>query len=653
MTAGGLISVGLAALAAAAVSWWAYARLEEPVSGRTGSAVLRGFALFLLLAGWWLPPLWTGADSARPTTALLVDRSLSMSLPASVGGMSRADSAALVIGEIDPSITIWFGDSARSVPDDVSEGASERADDSGSSDAASRVLPGLEAARAEGADHVVLVTDGELDDREEARPVARRLGLTVREERVAERPARLAIRAVDAPAAVEAGDTIRLVVEVAAPGESIATDSASLSVTGPDGVRSIVRFEAPTLDRTRRVPVGVVAVDGGGDTWRAYDVRLEPDADPFAPGTHHRVWIEIVPTAAGAVIVAVDPDWEPHYLLPVLARSTAGGARAWLRVGPDRWIRSGTERVPTGDDDRVRNDASRAQLLVVQGTPGGGPAWLDRLAARHPRVLWFARGSGTVPGSGLRVGGAQPGEWYPGGTVPSSPIAGFLEGLDHPALPPVSRLFDVDGFDWAPLELRRNRAGAGEPPIAAARAGDRRRVVVAAEGTWRWASRAGAARQAYRSLFAGLAGWLLEAPEGRPVELVRARLVAGDTVRWRVASGVSDLRISIADSAGAVVWIDTIATPDSSIAGPPAPAGSQTFVAEGNVAGEAFRTGRPFEVEGAERELAARPVGPALEGAGVGGGVASVGGGRAMWPFVLAALMLCGEWYWRRRIGLR
>lgn len=640
MAAAGLMPVVLAALAATAVSWWAYARLEEPVSGRAGPAVLRGAALFLLLAGWWLPPLRTGADSDRPTVALLMDRSLSMSLPASAGGMSRADSAAQVARDVDPAFTVWFGDSARVASDgDVPD------------DAASRVAPALEAARTAGAERVVLVTDGELDDREAARPVARRLGLTVREERVAEPTARLAIREVDAPPAAEAGDTIRLVVEVAATGEPMAADSASLSVTDPDGTRMIVRFEPPTPERSRRVTVGIVAATGG-DTWRAYDLRLEPDADPFGPGPRHRVWIEIVPTAAGTVIVAADPDWEPHYLLPVLARSTAGGARAWLRVGPDRWIRSGTERVPTGDDARVRRDGLRAELLVVQGTPGGGPAWLDELAARHPRVLWFARGRGTVPGSRLRVGGALPGEWYPGGPVPASPIAGFIDGLDHPALPPVSRLFEVDGHDWAPLELRRNRAGAGQPPIVAARAGDRRRAVVVAEGTWRWASRAGAARQAYRSLFAGLAGWLLEAPERRPVELERSRLVAGDTVRWRVASGVGDLRITVSDSAGAVVWSDTIAAPDSVVGGPPALPGSQRFVAEGVAAGEAFQTGRPFEVEGAERELAARRAGPVLEGAAVGDG-AAVAGGRAMWPFALAALMLCGEWYWRRRIGLR
>ena len=648
MIAGGLIPVVLAALAAAGVSWLAYARLEEPVPGRVGPALLRGLAAFLFLAGWWLPPVSGVGSSTRPTVALLIDRSLSMSLPVAVGGMSRADSATLVAREIEPQFTVWFGNSAQLAPRDDAAADRREADA-----AASRLLPALEIAREAGADSAILISDGELDDREAARAAARRLGLAVREIRTAGQTPRLAIRGVDAPEAAEAGDTIRLVVEVGATGAAMTVDSASLSVTAPDGTRTIVRFEVPAPDRTHRVAVGVVAEEGTGDAWRAYDVGLEADADPLAADVRRRVWVEIVPTAAGAVVVAFDPDWEPHYLLPVLARSAAGGARAWLRVGSDRWIRSGTESILTGDDARVRRDAAGARLLVVQGTPGQGPAWLEAVATRHPRVLWLGRGPGRVPGSDLRIGEVQPGEWYPGGDAPPSPIAGYLDGLDHPGLPPVGRLFGLDGHEWSPLELRRNRAGAGRPPIGADRSPGRRRVVVGAEGLWRWASRGGDARQAYRSLFAGLAGWLLEAPEGRPVELAQSRWSVGDSIRWRVADGVTDLRIALEDAAGEVVWADTFAAPDTTIVAPPVPPGSARFAAEGVVAGEAFRSGRPFQVEGPELELGARPVGPALDGVATAAGAPPSGGGRAMWPFVVAALTLCVEWFWRRRIGLR
>lgn len=641
--------VVLAAVAAVAVAWWSYGFLEEPVSGRIGPAVLRGAAVFLLLAGWWLPSMPFRAQDGGTVRALLVDASASMSLPASPGGMSRADSAARLASAQETDLRLAFGDSTRPLEPLDATGSGGEAP---AIDLSSRLVPALEAARAAGADSAIVVTDGELDDREAARDALRRLGLSVREVRVAQSVGRLTIRQIDAPRAVEAGDTVRLVVEVDAVGEPLESDSASLSVTGPDGTRSIVRFAAPTPDRTRRVTAKAVT-RAGDDAWQSYDIRLEADADPLAPEVRHRVWIEVVPTAAGAIIVAADPDWEPHYLLPVLRRSAAGGAQAWLRVGPDRWIRSGTDRLATGNDARVRQDASRARLLVVQGAPGDVPTWLERLADRHPRVLWLARGAGSIPGSEIRVGAPRPGEWFPGGTPPSSPIAGYLQGLDHPSLPPVGRLFAVEGYDWAALELRRNRAGAGEPPIAGDRTGGRRRVVVAAEGLWRWASRGGEPREVYRSMFAGLAGWLMEAEQRRPVELLRSRLSAGDTIRWRAAPEVDEVRLVVRDSTGDLIWADTLAAPDTLIAGPPAPEGTLRFEAEGSVGAESFRVGRPLEAVGAARELTAREPGDPLDGAVAALGSPAAAGGRAVWPFVLAALMLCGEWLWRRRIGLR
>lgn len=641
-----MIPILAAALVAVAVAWWSYGILEEPVAGRPGPAALRAGAIFLLLAGWWLPPSPFGSGEGDAVRALVLDASASMRLPSRLDGPSRADSAARVANRESADLWLAFGDSAR---------PSTGPEDSGRppADRASRLVPALEAARAAGADSAIVVTDGELDDREAARAAIRRLGLPVREVRVAEPIGRLAIRQIDAPRAVEAGDTIRFVVEVAAVGGALRSDSASLSLDAPDGTRTIVRFAPPTAGRTRRVRLSAVAGGGSGDAWRAYDVRLQSDADPLAPGLNRRAWIEVVDTAAGAVVVAVDPDWEPHYLLPVLDRSTEGGARAWLRVGADRWIRSGSDRLATGSGARVRADAERARLLVVQGTPGDGPAWLQRLAERHPRVLWLARGPGPVPGSGIRVGAPRPGEWYPGGPPPSSPIAGYLGGLDDPSLPPVSRLFALEGQDWIPLELRRNRTGAGEPPIGGDRTGDRRRIVVAAEGLWRWASRAGETREIYRSMFAGLAGWLLEAADRRPLELVTTRLPAGDTIRWRAAPEVDEVRLTVRDSTGSPIWSDTLTAPDTLIAGPPAPEGTLRFEAEGRLGSESFRVGRPFEAEGTARELAAREAGDPLDDALAASGSSAATAGRAVWPFVLAALMLCGEWFWRRRIGLR
>ena len=641
-----LIAVLLAGVAGILVAGWAYWRLEEPVRGRAGPGVLRGLSLFLILAGWFLPELPIDAPGSGITHAIIVDHSLSMSLPATVGGSSRADSVAALAASLSSEFAIEFGDSARVAGEDERQSTVDQA---------SAVVPALEMARAEGADSVTLLTDGELDDREVARDVARRLGLAIHEMRVSDSTRRLSIRTVDAPASAEAGDSIRLVIEVGSVGSEPGPDSVSLSVGTADGTRVIVDFRAPDPGRTVRVPVLVsTRLSGAGQSaWQAFDVELGPEADPIGPPVRHRTWVEVVPTAAGAVIVSLDADWEPHYLLPVLNRSVAGGARAWLRLGENQWIRSGTDRMIGADDDRVRQDAVRAQLLVVQAPPTGLPSWLAAVVGRHPRVLFLARGSGSVPGTRIRIGPRQTGEWYVGGSPPASPIAGFLQATDYPALPPASALYALTGFDWSPLEIRRNRSGAPLPPIGAQRLGSRRRAVVAVEGMWRWASRAGPSRQAYRAVFAGLASWLLEAPDRSPVLLESTRLLADEQIRWRVASGVRDLILVLRDSTGTIVWSDSLSLPDSLVTGPGASPGSIRYEARGFVAGESFRTGRPFEVVGSERELGARQVGPPLEGARTGASSLSPGADRPIWPFVMAALLLCAEWFWRRRIGLR
>lgn len=641
-----LIAVFLAGAVAVIIAVWAYGRLEEPVRGRAGPGVLRGLSLFLILAGWFLPQLPMRGIGTEATHALIVDRSLSMSLPTTVGGPSRADSITALVATFPSEFTIEFGDSAQVEGTDESRATSNQG---------SRVVPALEMARAQGADSVTLLTDGELDDRETARSVAIRLGLAVHEVRVTDETRRLRIRMIDAPASVDAGDSIRLVIEVTSAGSDPGPDSVSLSVRTADGTRVVVGFRAPDPGRTVRVPaiMSTNSSSSGLDAWQAFDVELSPEADPIGPTVRHRTWVEVVPTAAGAVIVSVDADWEPHYLLPVLNRSVAGGARAWLRLGENQWIRSGTDRMISGDDDRVRRDAARARLLVVQAPPAGLPSWLVAIMARHPRVLFLARGSGTVPGSGIRIGPRQTGEWYVSGSPPASPIAGFLQATDYPVLPPASALYALAGFDWSPLEMRRNRTGVPLPPIGAQRLGTRRRVVVAAEGMWRWASRAGASRQAYRAVFAGLASWLLEAPDRSPVLLESTQLRAGEHIRWRVANGVRDLTLTLHDSTGTVVWSNTLSLPDSLVVGPRASPGSLRYVASGMVAGESFRTGRPFEVEGSGRELGARQIGAPLEGAAMGAGARSTSAGRPIWPFALAVLLLCAEWFWRRRIGLR
>lgn len=646
--------IATAALLAGAAAWLRYAVREERVPGRTGPAVLHALALFLLLAGLRLPPL-RGVRTAAVPTAVLLDLSASMSLPARPGGdVTRLDSALARLAGMEADLVLGFGDSATTLPP-PSRGGEDP--DPAAAHRRSRLAPALRAARRAGASAVAVLTDGELEDREEARGEARRLGLAVEEVRVAAPVLRTGIREARGPARAVGGDTVPIEVELRTLGEGpAASDSVGLSVVGPDGARSAVRVARPDPGRSLRLSIGVASPPVSGDPeWRWFEVGLAPGADPLLPGARVRVPVELVPAPRGAVIVSVDPDREPGVLLPVLERASAGGARGFVRLADGRWASVGARPSPVPETE-VRRAAGTADLLVVQGGPAGLPAWLASAASTRPLLL-FARGPGAVPGGVGRVGGVRPGEWYPESPVPSSPVAGYLGGVDLSALPPVAGLHEAGGEAWAALAVSRDRRGDPLPLVVGVDAGAGRRVVVLAPGTWRWGARTGRAREVYRALFAGVAGWLQarEAREPVTVEPGPPGDPAGLVVR--TSPGVRELVVSIRDSSGTEVARDSIAEPGREIRIGVETAGDLTAVASGRLDGRSFRRITPVRRPGAAAELTGRPVGPALaERGGRSALEARSGGPRTgppIWPFALAAAMFCGEWAWRRRIGLR
>jgi hypothetical protein len=358
------------------------------------------------------------------------------------------------------------------------------------------------------------------------------------------------------------------------------------------------------------------------------------------------------------VIVSVDPDWEAGHLVPVLNRASSSGSRAYLRVAPDRWIRSGTmpEVVP---EQRVRSEAAASDLLIVQGSPGELPDWLARTAARHDRLLMLVRGPGEVPGTGLTIGELSGGDWFALLPPPASPVARVLAGLDSERLPPAFTLRSMAGTEaWPILEFRRDRRGDPVPGVVGLRTESGRRVIVLAEGTWRWSARTGPARTVYRALYGGIAAWLLEEFRPEPVTLAPGgpRVVA--PTGWELAPGISSLVLMVRDALGTEVWRDSLSEPGTTIALPPLAPGELSFQATGMLEGSSFAVERPFAIPGAVEELGGRPIGRSLT---TGSRASSEdrrmrppnGSGLPVWPFLLAAILFCVEWYLRRRLGLR
>ncbi|MCL7974868.1 MAG: hypothetical protein M8835_09980 [marine benthic group bacterium] len=648
-----------AAAAAAAAAWIRYGIREEKVPGRLVPAFLWACAVFLLLYGLRLPPIRSGPVSMSPRTVLL-DISASMDLPVAVGAGSRLDSARARAVREDADSQIQFGREAIT----ASEDASPEAFPVDVNRAGTLLAPALRAARATGADSVIVISDGEFEDREAARREAARLGLGVREIRVAGPVSRTTVREVLYPARVSAGDTIRFRVEIWSPGGEGAattqpdTDSVTVLATASDGRTASVRTERPAPGRGRFVQVDLPTPASRQETeWRRFEVRLAAGADPLDAQPARSAWIGISPTRFGPVVVSVDPDWEPAHVLPVLERASNGEARAYLRIGPDRWVRAGPDPEAVSPE-RVRADAASSDLLVVQGAPVALPSWLRTTAARHDRLLLLARGSGPVPGTDVDVGAPVEGEWFLTLPPSPSPVGAFLSGLDAGPLPPVFALRRLQGrLPGTVVEFRRDRRGDALPGVAIVTSGSRRTVIVVAEGTWRWSARTGVSRAVYRALFSGISAWLLEDVQRDPVVLAPEDGDSDSPAGWNVAAGVSDLLLVVRDSTGAEVWRHEAEFPGRRIAGPRLPGGDLSFEVSGNLDGASFTGGHPFSVARYAAEFAGRSTGRSLTiEANLGSDEESGrpgGRGPPVWPFALAALLFCGEWYLRRRLGLR
>lgn len=635
---------GSAAAGIAVGVWW-YGVREERVAGRLPAALLRAGAVTLLLAALRLPPLPARGGPGSGTLTLL-DVSRSMTLPARPGGPTRIDSARALLRSLPRTEVLLFGGEPVSV-------AAESALAHVPGAETSRLAPALVAAAARGAGRVRVVGDGEWDDPAEAAREAERLGLGVEEQRVAVPVSRVGLVALELPARAVAGDTVEATVELTAAGDGALPDSVRVVLTADEDTVAWGRAPVPSPGRRGRLTLRFLPRQPAAESeWQGYEAALAADADPFGVARGRQGWMEVAREARGAVLVALDPDWEPRFLLPALERAVAGGARAYLRVSPDRFVRVAIRPAPTRAE-AVRQDARSADLLILQGTPPQLAGWAAE-ARGAERLLLLPRGAGPLPGTPVAVEGGLAGDWYPSAPAPPSPISGYLAAVDPAALPPPGGLLELSGSGWTPLELRRDRRGAARPLLLAGGSGERRWAALAATGTWRWALREGTPRQAYRALFAALAGWLLEARRGIPVALEEEPR-AGAPLRWRVAPGVRELALSVYDSTGSVVWRDTLAGGVGRVTGPVPPPGPSRFEAEGSGPDDRFRVERPFHVHpGDEEWLPRAPVPPLATGRGGGGGERRPEPRRrAVWPFAAAVLLLCVEWAWRRRIGLR
>jgi hypothetical protein len=171
MTGTGWLLFALAAAAALGLTLGLYRRWETPGRGRTTLALLRwgGAAILLLLL--FDPDLPAGALGAAAGTQVLLDGSLSMSLPHEGGTrFSAAAGEARRLSTGRPVLV--FGSDVRVIAPDSLAGLVPDAPDS-------RLLPALQSAAEAGVRRVVVLTDGGIDDAADVARWLPRLALDV------------------------------------------------------------------------------------------------------------------------------------------------------------------------------------------------------------------------------------------------------------------------------------------------------------------------------------------------------------------------------------------------------------------------------------------------------------------------------------------
>ncbi len=472
-----------------------------------------------------------------------------------------------------------------------------------------------------------LVTDGEIDDLAELSPgLLAQAGVRVLPR---ERRPDLALTGVVGPDRVSLGDTLRLEVEVAGfdlpDRREVTVDIASgeqrwfsraVPLDGGSG-RATLEFSLPG-----QVQAGAHLL--------TVSLRDAADAEPRTDRRLHAV--TVLPTP-GIVVIAASAGWESRFFFRALADVASLPVRGYYAVERDRWVRMGdVAATAAGEVDQAVN---RADLLVRFGEL---PERLGRARARA-RWDWVAAGGGAP---------VVEGDWYlsPGGI---SPVSGAFVALPTDSFPPATGLANlVPGpRDWVGLSAALNRRGGERAAVVGRDSSGIRQVQVGVSGLWRWAFRGGESEQAYRSWVAATTSWLLGASDSttgvaRPFRAVvqQGRPVLFERLRPEAAT----VRIDLTGPEGA--RSDTLRFDGAGRAELLLPPGRYDFRLDGGGRGL-------LGVEVYSDEWLPRPVVLTDREASVAASAGREPLRDKLWIFGILIGALAGEWWWRRRSGLR
>lgn len=503
--------------------------------------------------------------------------------------------------------------------------------DSGPPDGgASRLAPALAAAAARGGP-LVVVTDGAIDDAARLPPDLRQRPRII----VLPRPPFVDafVAAVEGPGRVSARDTVRLRLTYGIAGAPTADTSpprvATLSISS--GQRRLASRQVPLPDSGTLVTQFALPAARLRTGWSALDVRITAAGDAEPRDDVRRIAIDVSPQPT-AVVFASPPGWEARFFARTLSDVARVPVQLFDEVEPGKW-RDGSTLAPVSRDilERARN---AARLVAAVGDA--------------QRLARFTRRSGIVA---WPLTGSVAGDWYVD-PPPASFLASALAGIAWDSLPPIAALREAtpEAASTTLLTARLARRGRPRPLVLLDDSAGARAVRVTGSGLWRWDFRGGASAEAYRSLVAAMADWLLGsgAPRADRVE-PRSTVVANGFPlewQWRGAGAPHTLAVALARDTGRGERVDTLrfdATGQASLRLPPG----------------AYRWRLP---DGPEHGLVVveeysdewRPAAPTLAGqpGEPSGNRTETGARDHWWWYCIAIAAFAGEWALRRRRGL-
>jgi hypothetical protein len=600
-----ILQAGLVAIAAFGLAAFTYLRLER--LGRRVWIPLVCRAIAWTALGLLLINLSCPVSGAPLRPLVLLDASLSMG--AAGGRWAEAGDSAGRWGEVR-----HFGD--------------ERpAGDTTPIRGRSLLAPALVAASASDRP-LIVVSDGEVEDvREIPRDLLARSSIRIFRR---SSPPDLAITRLTGPTRVSAGDSIPFELEVL-PLHGHPADSVSLEVVSGTVqlAQRTIRLKGAAGGRAR-IAVPSAALSPGDHLLR---VALARSADG-EPRTDTRLHLVTVAPTPGVVILAAPADWDSRFLFRTLRDVAQLPVRGYIRLDGARW-RSMSDLRPAAND-LVRRAARRADLLILKGDAA------DLAEATTARGIWsWPSGEG---------GEAQvPGDWYLA-AADASPVAGAFLGQPVDSFPPAIQLTPMEPGprDWVALYAQLGRRGQQRAAVFGRQDGRVRRVTVAAEGLWRWPFRGGASEQSYRAWVAATTSWLLGGadsargitrpiqpvvPNGRPVvfEWIGPGSPTPQSLVWFGPAGQQADTLQFDGDGRATVWL--------------APGVYRYRLAVGGAG--------TVGVEQYSDELIPQPVALTAHEGRVTRPTGRTAARDWLWLFGVCVLALSGEWFARRRLGLR